>query len=100
MVARTCIGGALGHSCFWRALKPFLKPGLWHAVLDTSQPTQVFYQHFGFVLREIMPGAHGRVWSSAGMTAGIDLTLGRALPRLLSQPCEEAGFAACAGTIT
>ncbi|WP_161961942.1 hypothetical protein [Xanthomonas campestris] len=69
-------------------------------MLDTSRSTQVFYGHVGFVLLEIMPGAHGHVWSSAGVTAGIDLTLGRALPRLLFQPCEEAGFAACAGTIT
>ncbi len=97
MVART---GALGHSCFWRASQLFLRPGLWHVVLETSLPMQVLYEHVGFVLLEIMPGAHGRVWSSAGVTAGIDLTLGRALPRLLSQPCEEAGFAACAGTIT
>ncbi|MCC5074611.1 hypothetical protein [Xanthomonas campestris] len=81
-------------------MKLFLEPGLWHVVLDASQPMQVLYEHVGFVLLEIMPGAHGQVWSSAGVTAGIDPRLGGALPRQLFQPCEEAGFAACAGTIT
>lgn len=94
MVART---GALGHSCFWRASQLFLRPGLWHVVLDTSQPTQVFYGHVGFVVREIMPGAHGHVWSSAGVTACIDLTLSGALPRLLFQRCEKAGFCGLRG---
>lgn len=100
MVSRTCIGRALGHSCFWRASQLFLKPGLRHAVLDTSQPMRVLYEHVGFVLREIVPGAHGHVWSSAGVTAGIDPRLVAPCPACCFSHASRRGFAACAGTIT